>query len=77
VTTVPPVLFADASYYIALFSRPDEERERAVAWQRYLARGTHRIVTTEAVLWEWLNYFSLPARREGPIKVTCGSIPTG
>lgn len=55
---VPPVVFADASYYIALLSRPDADRDRAIAWHRCLAARQITIITTEAVLWEFLNYFS-------------------
>lgn len=54
----PRIAFADASFYIALMSMKDSARPRAIAWrERLLAQGT-RLVTTEAVLWEWLNFFA-------------------
>ena len=59
---VPRTLFADASFYIALLSRADSDRDRAVAWQLYVAEHDLRVVTTEAVLWEVLNFFSRVGR---------------
>jgi predicted nucleic acid-binding protein len=51
-------LFADASYYIAFLNRPDSDRNRAIAWQRYVTKNRIPVVTTEAVLWELLNFFA-------------------
>jgi predicted nucleic acid-binding protein len=61
--TPPRAVFADASYYIALANRPDAERDRALRWLVYLDRERMRIVTTEAVLWEFLNFFSATRAR--------------
>lgn len=47
--------FADTSFWIALSSRRDQYHARAVLWRLELARTRGRLVTTEAVLWEWLN----------------------
>ena len=51
-------LFADTSFWIALSSRRDAHHARALAWSRDLARTQARILTTEAVLWEWMNALS-------------------
>jgi predicted nucleic acid-binding protein len=47
--------FADTSFWIALSSRRDQHHSRAVAWHAAVMRSGSKIVTTEAVLWEWLN----------------------
>lgn len=55
---IPPVIFGDASFYIALFSVRDLYHDRAVGWPRALAAAKSRIVTTEHVLWEVLDGLS-------------------
>jgi uncharacterized protein len=52
------VYFADESFWIALSSRRDQYHSQALAWHAAVARTGSRIVTTEAVLWEWLNALS-------------------
>jgi predicted nucleic acid-binding protein len=47
--------FADTSFWIAISSRRDQYHSQAVAWHQFLLRTESGIVTTEAVLWEWLN----------------------
>jgi uncharacterized protein len=47
--------FADTSFWIALSRRRDQYHQQAVAWNQFAARTRGSIVTTEAVLWEWLN----------------------
>jgi predicted nucleic acid-binding protein len=47
--------FADTSFWIALSSRRDQYHSRAVEWHEFLMRTGSKIVTTEAILWEWLN----------------------
>ena len=47
--------FADTSFWIALSSRRDQYHPQAIAWHAAVTRSRSRIVTTEAVLWEWLN----------------------
>lgn len=47
--------FADTSFWIALSSQRDQYRPQAIAWHTFVLRSGIRIVTTEAVLWEWLN----------------------
>lgn len=56
-------LFADASFWIALASRRDEHHDHAAAWARHVAASGQRLLTTEAVLWEWLNGMSHPDTR--------------
>jgi len=53
-----PACFADTSFWIALSSKRDEHHARALAWSRYVSRTETQILTTEAVLWEWMNAFS-------------------
>ena len=50
--------FADTSFWIALSSRRDQYHPQALAWRNAVVRASSRIVTTEAVLWEWLNALS-------------------
>jgi hypothetical protein len=47
--------FADTSFWIALSSKRDQYRPQAIAWHAVVLRSGIRSVTTEAVLWEWLN----------------------
>jgi uncharacterized protein len=58
-----PVYFADTSFWIALSSQRDQYHGRAVAWSRFVLRTGSTIVTTEAILWEWLNAFSPASTR--------------
>ena len=50
--------FADTSYWMALSRKRDQYNRHAAAWNRFVIRTRSTIVTTEAVLWEWLNAFS-------------------
>ncbi len=50
--------FADTSYWMALSRKRDQYNRNAAAWNRFVIRTGSVIVTTEAVLWEWLNAFS-------------------
>jgi hypothetical protein len=50
--------FADSSYWMALSRKRDQYNPHAVAWNQFVIRTRSIIVTTEAVLWEWLNAFS-------------------
>lgn len=50
--------FADTSYWMALSRMRDQYHRQAAAWNQFLIRTKGAIVTTEAVLWEWLNAFS-------------------
>ncbi len=47
--------FADTSFWIALSSKRDQYHSNAIAWHAAVTRSGSKIVTTEAVLWEWLN----------------------
>jgi predicted nucleic acid-binding protein len=55
--------FADASFWIAISSRRDQFHSPAVAWRQHLRRSGSLLVTTEAVLWEWMNAMANPAMR--------------
>ena len=55
--------FADTSFWLALSNKRDEHHAQAVAWSRYLAKTAARILTTEAVLWEWMNALSISNTR--------------
>ena len=50
--------FADTSFWIGLSSKRDQHHHRAVAWHQFVIRNRSTIVTTEAVLLEWLNALS-------------------
>jgi uncharacterized protein len=50
--------FADTSFWMALSRKRDQYYEHAAAWNQFVIRTRNSIVTTEAVLWEWLNGFS-------------------
>ena len=56
--------FADTSFWIALSRERDQYHGSAMAWNRFLQRSKSTILTTEAVLWEWLNALSDPATRQ-------------
>ena len=47
--------FADTSFWMALSHKRDRYHRYAVAWNEFVIRTESVIVTTEAVLWEWLN----------------------
>ena len=56
--TLVATYFADTSFWIAISSRRDQYHSQAAAWHQSVVRTASRIVTTEAVLWEWLNALS-------------------
>jgi predicted nucleic acid-binding protein len=60
---VTACLFADTSFWIALSSRRDQFHSSAVEWHGFVVRSGSKILTTEAVLWEWLNALSDPGSR--------------
>ena len=51
-----PGLFADTFYWVAVLSPRDPFHTRVMAWGRNL--GTTRLITTDEVLTEVLNWFS-------------------
>jgi predicted nucleic acid-binding protein len=56
-------LFVDTSFWIALLNRRDEHHARAVRWKNFVAATRTRLITSEAVLWEWLNASGSPLLR--------------
>jgi hypothetical protein len=50
--------FADTSFWMALSRKRDQYNPHAVAWNQFVIRAESMLVTTEAVLWEWLNALS-------------------
>jgi predicted nucleic acid-binding protein len=52
---VIPSHFADTSFWIALSSKLDQHHDAALAWTKHIAETQSTILTTEAVLWEWMN----------------------
>lgn len=50
--------FADTSFWIGLSSKRDQHHQRAFAWHQFVIRSRSTILTTEAVLLEWLNAMS-------------------
>ncbi len=49
------IWFADTSFWIAVSQKTDQYHGRASAWSDYLVKKDAFILTTEAVLWEWMN----------------------
>lgn len=60
---IPAIVFADTNFYVAGLNKKDPYRPRAAKWFRALQSNNSKIVTTEAVLWEWLNSCSPRATR--------------
>jgi predicted nucleic acid-binding protein len=58
-----PTYFADTAFWIALAHRSDQYHGRASAWSRYLIQEDAFILTTEAVLWEWMNALAAAGTR--------------
>jgi len=50
--------FADTAFWIAISRKRDQHYRRAFAWYQFVIQSNSTIVTTEAVLWEWLNALS-------------------
>ena len=50
--------FADTAFGVALSRQRDQYHRQAVSWNQFVVRTSGNIVTTEAVLWEWLNALS-------------------
>jgi len=50
--------FADTSFWIGLSSKRDQHHQAAVACHQFVTRTESTIVTTEAILLEWLNAMS-------------------
>jgi len=47
--------FADTAFWIALFSIRDQYHLNSLSWQKHLTESASRLITTEAVCWEWMN----------------------
>ena len=52
------ILFADSVFWIALTYKREQMHSRAQAWRRHIVNAGAKLVTTEPVLWEWLNGLS-------------------
>jgi uncharacterized protein len=50
--------FADTAFWIGLSRKRDQHHRQAVAWYQFVIRTRSTILTTEAVLLEWLNAMS-------------------
>ena len=57
------IWFADTSFWIAVSQESDQYHRRASAWSNYLTQKNTFILTTEAVLWEWMNALAKSATR--------------
>src|SRR5438067_12579659 len=57
------VLFADTAFWVAMTWRDDQHHQRAMTWVQWLDKEGARVVTTEAVFWEWLNAVADPETR--------------
>jgi uncharacterized protein len=58
-----PAYFADTAFWIALAHRYDQHHTQASAWGKYLIQQKAAILTTEAVLWEWMNALAAAGTR--------------
>jgi predicted nucleic acid-binding protein len=56
-------VFADTVFWIGLTNRRDQHHIPAVEWDRWVDDHRVRVITSEAVLWEWLNALSDPGSR--------------
>lgn len=54
------MIFLDTSYLVALANRRDQWHQRALSWSQVI---DERLLTTEHVLWECVNFFSSPPDR--------------
>jgi predicted nucleic acid-binding protein len=52
----PPVVFADTFYWVAVLSPRDPFHAQVMSWGR--SRGNTRLITTDEVVTEVLNWFS-------------------
>jgi predicted nucleic acid-binding protein len=57
------MVFADTSFWIAVSSQRDQYHSTAIAWALHLMRQEDLVITTEAVLLEWLNAMANPTTR--------------
>jgi predicted nucleic acid-binding protein len=57
------VFFADTAFWIALVVKRDQFHARAVRWKQWLDQRRASLLTTEAVLWEWLSACAAPPVR--------------
>ena len=53
---------------MALSRKRDQYHRRAVAWNQFVIRTKSAVVTTAAVLWEWLNAFSDASTRRAAVE---------
>ena len=58
------VRFVDTSFLLALVVRTDQDHTEALAWFNCWEREDWRVVTTEAVLTEFLNALSKVPNRQ-------------
>ena len=49
------IYFADTSFWIGLSSKRDQYHHRALVWYQLVISTDSKILTTDAVLLEWLN----------------------
>jgi predicted nucleic acid-binding protein len=57
-------LFVDAVFWIALTRQTEQFHQRCLDRRDWFQRNQVRLITTEAVLWEWLNMLAKPPTRE-------------
>ncbi len=56
--------FADTSFWVALSNKRDQHHARALAWSQHVLSTQALILTTEPVLWEWMNALADVATRK-------------
>jgi predicted nucleic acid-binding protein len=60
--------FADTAFWIALSSKLDQHHDKARVWSKYLTQTSAPILTTEAVLWEWMNALASAGTRRTAVE---------
>jgi predicted nucleic acid-binding protein len=62
------IYFADTSFLIGLLSGRDQFHPQAAAWQQHLLITHGRILTTDLVMWEFLNAMAAPIDRSKAVR---------
>jgi predicted nucleic acid-binding protein len=62
------LVFIDTSYLVALMNQPDGFHERAIEMARGFGEARMGLLTTDAVLVEYANYFCAQSRRAATIQ---------
>ena len=67
-----PQLFVDTPYWIAHFQARDAYHECAKRWSKFVQNRPLKLITTQAVLWEFMNESSRAITRQRAAQVYRG-----